>query len=268
MDEDSTVPVSPRHTVRLAREYVIIVQKAQRRDFVVRTITRREAGGVPLMTAEIVIAGEDTRAEFALAREYPLHFRKTYFPGRLHGDPKDEFDRQTRASEIIGIPLPIGHSPTVFRTCLLPGVPYSSLSPFAAEPEEANIPKARKLPLAQAAGLWNLAESAFRQITTLHDAGLSHGDTELHNFVVCASPLELLPIDFEGAAERTGMADDDWKARVDKDTAPLLKQAVLLECALGAQVGPFAELAHQRMKQLFRDGERFGREIERRSDLD
>ena len=268
MDDDSTVPVSPRHTVRLAREYETLVRKPQRRDFVVRTITRREAHGVPLMSAEIVIAGEDTRAEFPLARDYPLHFRKTYFPGRLHGDPKDEFDRQTRASEIIGIPPPIGHAPTVFRTCLLPGVPYSTLSPFAAEPEEANIPKARNLPLAEAAGLWQLAESAFRQITTMHAAGLSHGDTELHNFVVCASPLEILPIDFEGAAERTGMDDDSWSYRVKKDTAPLLKQAVLLECALGAQTGPFAELAHERMKELFRDGDRFQREIERRSDLD
>lgn len=268
MDEDSTVPVSPRHSVRLAREYVILVHKPQRRDFVVRTITRREANGVPLMSAEIVIAGHETRAEFPLAREYPLHFRKTYFPGRLHGDPKDEFDRQTRASEIIGLPPPIGHAPTVFRTCLLPGVPYSTLSPFASEPEEANIPKAHKLPLAQAAGLWQLAESAFRQITAMHDAGLSHGDTELHNFIVCASPLEILPIDFEGAAERAAITSDDWDARVKKDTAPLLRQAVLLECALGAQVGAFAELARSRMHELFRDGERFRREIERRSDLD
>jgi hypothetical protein len=254
--------------VRLAREYVIIVEKAQRRDFVVRTITRREAGGVPLMSAEIVIAGQDTRAEFPLAQTYPLHFRKTYFPGRLHGDPKDEFDRQTRASEVIGVPPPIGHAPTVFRTCLLPGQTYSTLSPFAAEPEEANIPKARKLSTAEAAGLWHLAESAFTQISKLLDAGISHGDTELHNFVVCPSPLEILPIDFEGASERAAMADDDWNYRVDKDTAPLLRQAVLLECALGVQAGAFAELAHARMSKLFKDGERFRREIERRSDLD
>jgi len=268
VDEDSTVPVSPRHSVRLATEYVTIVKKAQRRDFVVRTITRREAGGVPLMSAEIVIAGEDTRAEFELAREYPLHFRKTYFPGRLHGDPKDEFDRQMRASEILGIPSPIGHTPTVFRTCLLPGQPYSTLSPFTADNDEANIPKAKKLPLAQAAGLWQLAETAFTQITRLHAAGLSHGDTELHNFVVCPAPLEILPIDFEGAAERAGMADDDWNYRVEKDMAPLLRQAVLLECGLGAQSGAFAEAAQARMGKLFRDGERFRREIERRSDLD
>ena len=50
MDEDTMVLVSPRHSVRLAREYMTIVGKAQRRDFVVRTITRRQAAGALLMT--------------------------------------------------------------------------------------------------------------------------------------------------------------------------------------------------------------------------
>ncbi len=267
MDEDSIVPVSPRHAVRLAREYVTIVEKAQRRDFVVRTITRREAGGVPLMSAEIVIAGEDTRAEFPLSREYPCTFAKLTFGAPAWRSQGRIRSANTRESADRRAPTHRAHAD---RLSHLPptGQPYSTLSPFAAEPEEANIPKARKLRVSEAAGLWLLAESAFAQISKLHEAGLSHGDTELHNFIVCPSPLEILPIDFEGAAERTGMADDDWNARVEKDVAPLLRQAVLLECALGAQAGPYAELAHARMKKLFKDGERFGREIERRSDLD
>ncbi|HTQ06975.1 MAG TPA: hypothetical protein VMI54_24120 [Polyangiaceae bacterium] len=268
MDEDITVPVSPRHSVRLAREYVTIVRKAQRRDFVVRTITKRQAGGVPLMTAEIVIAGEETREQFPLAQKYPLHFRKTYFPGRLHGDPKDEFDRQARASSLIDIPPPIGHSPTVFRTCLLPGQSYSMLSPFQSEPMEANIPKARELGLATAAGLWLLAERAVKDLTTLHAAGLAHGDAELHNFIVCPSPVEIVPIDFEGALERGELSDEDWAYRVNRDLEPLLRHAVLLEVSLGAQAGPLAELAEARMPALFKDPDRFHREIERRSDLD
>jgi len=268
MDEDTMVLVSPRHSVRLAREYMTIVGKAQRRDFVVRTITRRQAAGALLMTAEIVIAGEETRAEFPLAKTYPLHFRKTYFPGRLHGDPKDEYEAQKRASEIIAVPPPIGHAPTVFRTCLIPGQPYSTLSPFQSEPLEANIPKARELPLATAAGLWLLAERAVGDLTKLHEGGLAHGDAELHNFIVCAAPLEILPIDFEGATPRAGMADDDWQFRVQRDLDPLLRQAVLLQVSLGPQTGKLAELAAARMAALFKDPERFRREIERRADLD
>ena len=269
MDEDITVPVSPRHSVRLAREYETIVKKGQRRDFVVRTITKREAGGVPLMTAEIVIAGEETRQQFPLARDYPLHFRKTYFPGRLHGDPKDEFERQARASAVIGLPHPIGYTPSVFRTCLIPGQPYSTLSPFQTEPVEANIPKARELPLAAAAGLWLLAERAVSDLMKLHASGLCHGDTELHNFIVCPAPLEILPIDFEGAQERKPeMSDEDWAYWTQRDLDPLLRHAVLLEVSLGAQSGTFAELAAARMDKLFKDANRFRREIGRRSDLD
>jgi hypothetical protein len=268
MDEDTTVLVSPRHSVRLAREYVTIVEKAQRRDFVVRTITRREAGGVPLMSAEIVIAGAETRAEFPLAQTYPLHFRKTYFPGRLHGDPKDEYSAQELASKLIGAPPPIGHTPSVFRTCLIPGQPYSTLSPFQSEPLEANIPKARALPLAAAAGLWTLAERAVADLMQLHAGGLSHGDAELHNFIVCSAPLEILPIDFEGASERAGLSDDDWQLRIDRDLDPLLRQAVLLQVSLGPQSSKLAVLASARMPKLFKDPDRFRREIERRSDLE
>jgi hypothetical protein len=268
MDEDTTVLVSPRHSVRLAREYMTIVEKAQRRDFVVRTITRRQAGGVPLMSAEIVIAGEETRAEFPLAKTYPLHFRKTYFPGRLHGDPKDEFEAQQRASELIDAPPPIGHTPSVFRTCLIPGQPYSTLSPFQSEPLESNIPKARELPLATAAGLWLLAERAVAALLRLHEGELSHGDAELHNFIVCAAPLEILPIDFEGASLRAGASDEDWQRRVERDLDPLLRHAVLLQVSLGPQHGKFADLAAARMPALFKDPDRFRREIERRADLD
>jgi hypothetical protein len=95
-----------------------------------------------------------------------------------------------------------------------------------------------------------------------------HGDAELGNFVVCPSPLEIVPIDFESSTLREGLAEDEWQARVEKDLAPLLRHAVLLECALGAQPGTLAELALARLDRLFKEPERFRREIERRSDLD
>src|SRR4051812_38501805 len=107
--------VSPRHTVMLAEEYLALLRNPPQRDFVVRTIQRREANGLLLMTADMVIAGEDTRRDYALAAAYPLHFRKTYFRGQLHGDPQDEFDAHALASQTIPIPPPIGCTANVFR---------------------------------------------------------------------------------------------------------------------------------------------------------
>jgi hypothetical protein len=216
---------------------------------------------MPLVSADIVIAGEETRAKFPLAAEFPLHFRKTYYPGRLHGDPKEEFDRQSEASALIGIPSPIGHAPDVFRSCLLPGTPYNRLSPFGGEPDESNLSKARKLHLATAAGLFHLLSSAFESLTRLHEGGLCHGDAELHNLIVCPSPLEILLIDFEAATTRDAIADADWAKQCDDDFTPLLKEAVYLQCSLGPQPGPLADMARQRLDKLFKNPDRFRQEI-------
>jgi hypothetical protein len=261
MDEEELVRVSPRHVVRLASEYALWVRKAPSKDFVVRTIMSREANGLPLVSADIVIAGAETRARFELAKEFPLHFRKTYYPGRLHGDPKHEFDRQTEASASIGIPPPIGYGPDVFRSCLLPGTPYNRLSPFGGEPDENNLVKARKLPLASAAGLFHLLSSAFDSLHRLHLDGLRHGDAELHNLIVCPSPLELLLIDFEAAETRAMVGDAAWPQRCADDFTPLLKEAVYLQCSLGPQPGPLADMARQRLDRLFKNPDRFRQEI-------
>ena len=268
MDDDRLVPVSPRHSVRLAREYLTVLDKPPHRDYVVRTITRREANGMPLMSAEIVIASRDTRKAFPLADRYPLHFRKTYFPARLHGDPAIEYARQAQASELVGLPPPIGHDATSFRSCLVPGTPYSRLSPFGADQEDADLRIARELPLISAAGLFQLAERGFQLVTSLQQAGLSHGDVELHNFVVCPSPLEMVLIDFESAVLKTDVSETDWQARCLADVMPLLREVVLLECRLGPQPGPLADMAREKLDSLFKDPARFRREIDDKTSLD
>ena len=60
MDESRPIAVSPRHTVLLAKELTSLIDKPKREDFVVRTWARREANGLPLMAAELVIAGEES----------------------------------------------------------------------------------------------------------------------------------------------------------------------------------------------------------------
>jgi hypothetical protein len=267
MDDTRPIAVSPRHTVLLAIELVSLIEKPPRQDFVVRTRARREANGLPLMTAELVIAGEETRRIHAAAETYPLHFRKTYFPGRLHGDPRLEFEQHLLASRLCKTPPPIGHSPDVFRSCLVPGHSYARLTPFGGEPPENNIAKAQKLPLAIAAGLWRLAEETLAQLLQLQDGGLAHGDAELHNCIVCPAPLEAILIDFEAAVRRETIGDVAFETRCALDLQPLLREAVYLQCALGRQPGRLGELCWTFMGELFRSADRFRRAIELQAEV-
>jgi hypothetical protein len=267
MDENHLVAVSPRHSVRLAMELFPLIEKAPRQDFIVRTRALREANGLPLMSAELVIAGEETRRIHPAAETYPLHFRKTYFPARLSGDPRVEFEQHLLASQLCGTLPPIGYSAHIFRSCLVPGQTYARLTPFGGEPPENNIAKAQKLPLATAAGLWRLAEETLAQLLMLHQGGLAHGDVELHNCIVCPAPLEPILIDFEVAVRRDAIGDQAFDARCKLDLLPLLSEAVFLQCALGRQPGRLGELSWTLLPELFRSAERFQRAIEMQGEV-
>jgi len=260
--EGRAVAVSPRHTVVLAAEMAALIERAPRHDFVLRTVTRREANGLPLMTAELIIASEATRAAHPAAAVYPLHFRKTYFPGRLHADPKVEYDHHLLASRLCPLPPPIGHEPTVFRSCLIPGQPYARLTPFGSDPPESNIARAQKQSLATLAGLWWLAEEALAQLRTLHQGGLAHGDAELHNCIVCPAPLEPVLVDFEAAVRQEAVEAGTWKLRCEQDLMPLLREAIYLQCALGRQTGTLGELSWEHLPRLFERPEPFRRAID------
>lgn len=254
------IPVSPSHSVMLAEEYCHLIDRIPDRDYVVRTLAHRQSGDLPLMSADLVIAGKEARNLHPLADQYPLHFRKTYYPGRLHGDPEVEFNNQQRASELINVPPPIGHWPKGFRACFYPGKAYNRLSPFGFEPEESNIAVARDLELGRAVGLWKLLEEAFAKVRSLHRGGLAHGDLELHNLIVCPAPLEVLFIDFENAVTReTG--EKVWQAKCEADLGSILREAVFLQCCLGQQHGELAEATQKHMDTLFKAPDRFRREI-------
>jgi hypothetical protein len=261
MDDERLVAVSPQHSVSLANELAVLVERPQQNDYVVRTIAQREVNGLPLMSAEIVIAGRETRQTHPLAVAYPLHFRKTYFAARLRGDTGKEFENLSLASSILGLAPPIGFTPGVLRSCLAPGRPYQRLSPFGVEPEEGNLRIAQKVHLATAAGLWGFASSAFLQLGTLHERGLAHGDAELHNLVVCPSPLGVVIVDFEAAVKRDELDEQGWRDRKDADLAPLLREAAFLQCVLGRQRGPLADASWSGLGRLFRAPDQFRKAI-------
>ena len=178
-----------------------------------RTCARREANGMPLMTAELIIAGEETRKNHAVAA--PIRCtseRRTSRAGCTASrrssssstcSPRSCRTRRRRSG-----------TRTRFRSCLIPGQSYARLTPFGGDPPENNIAKAQKLPLAAAAGLWRLAEEIFAQLLVLHEGGMSHGDAELHNSIVCPAPLEPILIDFEAADARRR-----WRARPGRSAA-------------------------------------------------
>jgi hypothetical protein len=267
MEDHRWIAVSPRHRVRLASELLLLIDRPPQRDFVVHTIEKREANGLPLMAAEIVIASAQTRSEYPAAAAYPLHFRKTYFAARLHGDPQVEYDCSLKASELADLPPPIGHTAHIFRSCLIPGTPYRRLSPFQQDAEDSNLRHAGDLPLVAAAGLWRLLEEARAQLEKLHLGGLAHGDTELQNFIVCPAPLEVILVDFETSVLRESVDEAAWKKRCELDHAPLLREAIFLQIALGRQRGALADESWDAAPALFRDGARLQRKVEQHGSL-
>ncbi|MFM2420287.1 MAG: hypothetical protein RL385_5010 [Pseudomonadota bacterium] len=267
MDGRYTLQVSPLHTVSVDDDFAALIKRAPQQDYVVRTLAKRMAGDQPLMSGELVIAGFHTREQFPLAATYPLHFRKTYYPGRLRGDTQVEYQRHLRASDIIGVPPPIGYAGGTFRSCLLPGRPFDQTMPFGTEPEDSNIRHADSLALPTAAGLWYLSERIYSCHMQLQATGMTHGDAELHNFIVCNAPVDALPIDFDMAVLRDEVGDAAFEERCALDLEPLLKIAVYLQCALGAQAGALGEASRERIPQLFRRPAPFLRAIEARSDL-
>lgn len=257
----SLVPVSPLHSVALSQDYEHMIGVAPREDFVVRRLARRDAGKTTLMMGELVIAGAATREQYELARTYPLHFRKTYYPGKMHGDPAIEMERHALACQVLGSPPPIGATPNSFRSCFVPGLQLSRCSKLGTEPDESNIATANQLEFATLAGLWSLLEQAYNAHRALEEAGLCHGDSHLHNFIVCPSPLKVVPIDFEISTLRGELSAEAWAEKCRLDRGPLLKHAIFVQSALGEQKGPLAAESLESLEQLVQPAGAFRRAL-------
>jgi hypothetical protein len=88
---------------------------------------------------------------------------------------------------------------------------------------------------------------------------------ELHNIAVSPSPAEAVLIDFELAKWKKDVAEPEWHKLVKADFTELLKEAVYLQCALGRQPGPLADMAMERIGELFPSPGRFERHIRRQA---
>jgi hypothetical protein len=94
-----------------------------------------------------------------------------------------------------------------------------------------------------------------------------HGDMELHNIAVSPAPAEAVLIDFELAKWQKDLEPAAWEKATRADMAELLKEAVFLQCALGRQPGALADLAMERIAELFASPGRFERTIRRQASV-
>ena len=158
------VRVSPFHEIEIAEGILPLLQRPSTRDFVIRNLSKKMANGQPLIQGELVVAGWETRERYPLAVEYPVHFRKTYYPTCFHQNPELEFLKHQKAAEILQLPPAIGWTMTTFRSCFIPGTSYQKLSPFGVEPPEQNIPLGEKVEDAVLFGLWELLVKVHEQL--------------------------------------------------------------------------------------------------------
>ncbi len=262
------IELSPYHQIELAPAWEALRDNPPDRDQVIRTVSRKMLNDQPLIQGDLVFAGLNTRAEFPLAEKYPVHFRKTYYPGAFHKPPQQEYDRHLQISGILDLPAPIGATKNSFRSCLIPGTPMDRLSPFGVEPLDRNIALAEEQGITSLMGLWTLFETVYDQITHLHAAGLAHGDLFLHNIIIPSSPIGVFLIDFELAVEKKEASEEGWKKACTSDFEELHQSATYIQCGLGKQTGPLAEASLARLSELFGDSAaRFQKAVDRHSFL-
>jgi len=245
------VSLTPRHHAQLIPELAYLVDSPPDHDHVIRTLSRKLSNGLPLIQGDLVIAGKDTLEAFPRAREYPVHFRKTYYPTAFHPPATLECEKHERISRIIEIPPPIGATRNCFRSCFIPGVPMDRLSPFGLEPPEQNLVVASRTETVTLIGLWHLLEEVALQLTALHGSGVVHGDMFLHNVIVSRSPVAVCLIDFEQAVERSAETGaEEWAEREMRDWEEVFRHALWVQTGLGAQPGELGERSRSEAGRL------------------
>jgi len=249
------LPLSPLHRIEVAEGLRPLLEHPQEKDFEILSIARKSGpDGRDLVHSCLVVAGKRTRAQYPQAQQYPIHFVKSYHPGSFHRDPQIEYNNSCIAAELLGSPPPIGCDASSFRSCFLPGKPLSRMSPFTnVEPPERCLAIAHEADDGLLIGLWKLAEEVYGKITRLHQARFFHRDLELHNIIVCTSPLEVFLIDFESAEADFKGDDETLRQRIFADLEELLRLAIYLQGGLGRQDSPLARAALEALPRLFRN---------------
>jgi hypothetical protein len=74
---------------------------------------------------------------------------------------------------------------------------------------------------------------------------------ELHNVVICTSPIQTFMIDFESSESSFVGPEKSWNDLRLRDYYELLRLAVYLQCGLGRQKGALAQKSLENLSLLF-----------------
>lgn len=202
----------------------------------------------PYVLGEIVLSGKNTTKTHPLCKFYPIHFKKTYLKAmsRWETSPNHEAKQSHKiwnhfqecqkepsdGTKSI-IPLPLGSSPSTYRSQLLEAKSLGALSPVNsnADPDELSkqIIDAKKN-FGSVLKLWDGIESLNKCVDTLHEGGFLHNDLHKENLLLREdnNMLEGCLIDFETSEEDSRFNTLEWAATKTNDKRYLLKEACLI----------------------------------------
>lgn len=205
-------------------------------DVVLDTIYEDSVTGGRIVTmGEVVLAGTDTLARHPACRDFPIHFRKSYteesHPVKRGETPKVEFEQTQRCLEalpasVIGSIRPLGHEPLIYRSRIILGATYESLSATA----EGNYKSVCAHPITSVSAAAHLArtDKAYACITECHRSGVAHGDLHLGNILWTHDKRAQL-IDLAAPVFRSDVTSSEWQNAVDDDLVEILREAALLQ---------------------------------------
>ena len=193
--------------------------------------------GILRTTGQIVIPGKNTLQEHLSTSKFGIHFRKTFTPDspplRRGESPEIEEKNTRKVIQLLPVDIndhlmPLGASPLIYRSRVVIGETFASLSPFTNENYSDSINL--KLDSQIILRLQFQILQAFTTIQTLHQSGVSHGDLHFENIIWTKNDdYPARPIDFGSTIFRAESTPEEWNKSCQDDFEEFYREAGILQ---------------------------------------
>ncbi|OAM91774.1 hypothetical protein AW736_01660 [Termitidicoccus mucosus] len=191
-----------------------------------------------------------------------IHFKKTFTsdsPPLKRGESPEIEERNTRkAIQLLPVDIndhlmPLGASPLIFRSRVVIGETFASLSPFTNENYRDSINLILDPQIVMRLQFQIL--QAFASIQTLHRHGVSHGDLHFENIVWTRNDdYPARPIDFGSAIFRAEATPEEWDKSCRDDFEEFHREAGILQLNIKRRLkGQVFEESIVKAEELFPD---------------